>query len=646
MLKEQIAVIELLKNLIRGNTEEFSRVTYTPQKPSFPSCGRTGEASAGMASENPAEPGAFITGTPGGERLARRSPESQGVSSRHLAAFLAELAGNERTDLHHVMVLRRGAVIAEASVAPYRGGTWHASYSMCKTVTGMAVGMLVDEGRLSLEDKVLPLLDKKAILTGKKNLTVEHLLTMSSGVTFNETGMVSGDDWVSGYLQAGIRGTPGKQFEYNSMNTYILSAIVTKVTGETLTEYLRPRLWEPLGIRKVFWESCPMGINKGGWGLFLCTEDAAKLGQLVLQKGRWRGRQLLSEEWVAAMTTKHMETPAHMGPYGYGYQVWLGGRPGSCTFNGMLGQNVVVYPDLDMVIAVNAGSDELFQNCVLLEIVRDYFEGDYRPKERLPECPEDYRRLLDMEKRLERGGLWRNADPGRTGRRGRGGFCKNGTGNCGRHGSGRGRRDAGRWGNRPENPDRLGALEEERMKRMLDGRVYRLEQEHVGLGPLVFQVFHNNYTDGIRTISFYYEEKRFYAAVEEGETLKQMEVGFGCAAVTEVMFHEEPYLLGVEGSFAKDEDGRPVLKLDFAFLEEAVRRRLKCYFLEKERKIELHWDETPGGRLITEGLGELLGDSLKNGFMDRIREKAGVDLPALLVDRTVHPIVTGTLSGS
>ncbi len=642
MLKEQIAVIELLKNLIQGNTEEFSRVTYAPQKPSFWTYGeRAGEA---LAEGNPAPGGRrpFSDGEETG-RLPRKSPESQGISSRHLAAFVSELAKNERTDLHHVVVLRHGAVIAEASVAPYVSGMWHASYSMCKTITGMAIGMLVGEGRLSLDDKVLPLLDKKTILTGKKNLTVEHLLTMSSGVAFNETGMVSGDDWVSGYLQAAVRGTPGKRFEYNSMNTYILSAIVTKVTGETLTEYLRPRLWEPLGIRRVFWESCPKGINKGGWGLFISTEDAAKLGQLVLQKGRWQGKQLVPEEWLAASAKKHMETPENMGPYGYGYQVWLGGRPGSCTFNGMLGQNVVVYPDLDMVVAVNAGSDELFQNCILLDIVQKHFEGDFHPAASLPENPGDHGHLLELERRLAGGGgLWKNKSPGRPGRRGGSGICGRRPGSR-RLSEGRpGRRSgSGHWGRRAENGGELHFMEEERAKRMLDGRVYRLDQEHVGLSPLIFQVFHNNYTDGVRAVAFYYEGRRFYAAFEEGEELKRMEVGFGRPAVTEVLFHGEPYLLGVTGSFGKDEDGRMVLKLDLAFLEEAVRRRLKCYFLEEGGKIEIHWDETPGGRLITEGLGALLGDSLKNGFMDVIRDKAGVDLPALLVDRTIHPVVTG-----
>lgn len=587
MLKEQLAVVELLKNLIKGNTDNISRVTYIPQKTSFYE-----KAEASLP-------------------LPRKTPESQGVSSRYLAAFIEELTKDERTDVHHVVILRHGAVIAEADVAPYENGIWHASYSMCKTVTGMAVGMLIDEGKLSLDDKVIQLLDKKTLFAGhrQKSLTVEHLLTMTSGVTFNETGIISGDDWVDSYLQAAVKGTPGSKFEYNSMNTYILSAIVSKVAGESMMDYLRPRLWEPLGIKKVFWETCPMGINKGGWGLFIGTEDAAKLGQLYLQKGNWEGQQLVSENWVETAVSRHMETPDNMGPYGYGYQVWLGGRPGSYTFNGMLGQNVVVYPDIDMVIAVNAGSDELFQKCVLLNIVRKYFEEGFCPGEECPEDPAAYRQLLDVEQRLKRYG--RRKAPSMAGRK------RNGAGNQ--------------------------ILKETRWKRILDGSVYRLEQTHVGLCPLVFQVFHNNYTDGISSIGFYYENSRFYMTLEEGESLHRVEVGFRKAAVTEVSLHGEPYLLGVEGEFTEDEDGFPVLKVDIAFLEEAVRRKMKCFFKDSFHRVEIHWDETPGSRMITEGLGSLLNDSLKSGFMDTLQNRVGVDIPEILVDRTIHPVVTGSL---
>ena len=595
MLRDHLAVAELLKNLIKGNTDHISRVTYRPEKTAV-----GGEES---------------------EHLERCTPESQGVSSRHLAAFFEELAEDERTDLHHVIVLRHGKVIAQADRAPYRRDVWHTSYSMCKSITGMAIGMLIAEGKLSLEDKIYPILDKKLLFTGghQKSLTVEHLLTMTTGVTFNETGIVSGDDWVTSYLLASTKGKPGKTFEYNSMNTYILSAIVTKITGEPMVEYLRPRLWEPLGIHQVYWETCPMGINKGGWGLFLTTEDAAKLGQLYLRKGNWEGQQLLPECWVEAATSHQEDTPENMGPYGYGYQVWLGGRPGSFTFNGMLGQNVVGYPDLDLVIATNAGSDELFQNCVLLDIVRRYFEVDFEPEEILPEDPAALRKLRDTESVLERFGTTKKKLLKRTDRAKIHSWRRKGS--------------AGE----PE------FLFRERFMKALNGKRYQLNEKHVGLCPLVFQVFHNNYTDGIGSAGFAYEDGRFFLLLEEGEHMHRIEVGFSRAAETVCLFHEEPYLLGVKGEITCDEDGSPVLKLNLAFLEEAVRRTVKCCFRNGYQDLEMRWDETPGSRMITEGLDSLLQDTLKTGLMDTLQNKIGVDLPAILVDRTIHPVVTGHL---
>lgn len=161
--------------------------------------------------------------------------------------------------------MRNNKVICECGFEPYPAGMWHASYSMCKSVTGMAVGMLIGEGRLRLQDKVIDLFGGKKNLLNifrLKDITVEHLLTMTSCVSFNETGIVSGNDWVRGYLESGLIGVPGKKFEYNSMNSYMLSAIITEVTGESLMDYLRPRLWEPMGIHKVFGKPVRRGLQR------------------------------------------------------------------------------------------------------------------------------------------------------------------------------------------------------------------------------------------------------------------------------------------------------------------------------------------------------------------------------------------------
>lgn len=148
----------------------------------------------------------------------------------------------------------------------------------------MAIGLLIDEGKLSLDENIYNIFPGKVnplFKIFRPEITVRHLLTMTSGVTFNESGIVSGNDWLESYLNAPVTGKPGTEFQYNSLNTYVLSAIVSAKTEMTLEEYLRPRLFEPLGITRYLWETCPKGITKGGWGLFICPEDMAKLGRSI-----------------------------------------------------------------------------------------------------------------------------------------------------------------------------------------------------------------------------------------------------------------------------------------------------------------------------------------------------------------------------
>lgn len=219
MAKTELAVAELIWNLIAGKTGNTSKVTYFPQKPAFPEESPEGE-----------------------ERLERMTPESQGISSAHLAAFLEALGAEKSTDIHQVLIARNGKVICECGYAPYPAGLWHASYSMCKSITGMAIGMLIEEGLLTLEARVVDLFRKRKNLLHllrQKDITVRHLLTMTSCVNFNEAGSVTGNDWVRGFLESGLGGVPGKEFMYNSMNSYMLSAIVTELTGETLILILK-----------------------------------------------------------------------------------------------------------------------------------------------------------------------------------------------------------------------------------------------------------------------------------------------------------------------------------------------------------------------------------------------------------------------
>lgn len=605
MAKEQIAVAELVLNMILGKTGG-TRVDYFPQKPDFP----------------------FDTVYE--QAFVRATPESQGISSDLFAALLRELDASKDTEMHHFMALRHGKVICECNFAPYPKGMWHITHSMCKSITGMAIGMLIEEEKLKLDENIYDIFPDHINAFSKifrPVITVENLLTMTSGVTFNESGIVSGNDWLGSFLNASVNGKPGTEFQYNSLNTYVLSAIVTKRTGETLTEYLTPRLFGPLGITKYYWETCPKGITKGGWGLFLCAEDMAKLGQLYLQRGKWNGQQLVSEYWIEISTARHLKT--QNDTYGYGYQLWMEQRPGSFEYNGMLGQNVIIYPDMDMVLVTNAGNKEMFQDCIMLNIIRKYFPVNYHPADVLPENPLSYSLLKRLCGELENG-----------------------------ENNNRSTSLRGRWKrnvvSRRKHSDKkysyriLAAVDRpsdhHSFMRAVSGRTYVMEQQNIGIAPLFVQVFHNNMTDGISEISFTYDAGNFYVSFTEGEVIHKLPVGFGKAADGCVDLHGEHYLVATLGVFARDENDIPVLKLEITFIEECVKRKVHIFFHE-DNGIEIRWNETPGKKMILSGLSsiteELSGNFLYNSLLGD--HNITTELLHRLMEQTIEPAVRGYL---
>ena len=608
MAKEQIAVAELVLNMILGKTGG-TRVDYFPQKPDFPFDAVYEQA------------------------FVRATPESQGISSDLFAALLRELDTSKDTEMHHFMALRHGKVICECNFAPYPKGMWHITHSMCKSITGMAIGMLIEEEKLKLDENIYDIFPDHINAFSKifrPVITVENLLTMTSGVTFNESGIVSGNDWLGSFLNASVNGKPGTEFQYNSLNTYVLSAIVTKRTGETLTEYLTPRLFGPLGITKYYWETCPKGITKGGWGLFLCAEDMAKLGQLYLQRGKWNGQQLVSEYWIEISTARHLKT--QNDTYGYGYQLWMEQRPGSFEYNGMLGQNVIIYPDMDMVLVTNAGNKEMFQDCIMLNIIRKYFPVNYHPADVLPENPLSHSLLKRLCGELENG----EHNNRSTSLRGR---WKRNVVSRRKHSD---KKYSYRISAAVDRPS-----DHHSFMRAVSGRTYVMEQQNIGIAPLFVQVFHNNMTDGISEISFTYDAGNFYVSFTEGEVIHKLPVGFGKAADGCVDLHGEHYLVATLGEFARDENDIPVLKLEITFIEECVKRKAHIFFYE-DNGIEIRWNETPGKKMILAGLSsiteELSGNFLYNSLLGD--HNITTELLHRLMEQTIEPAVRGYLKSS
>ena len=632
MAKEQLAVIEMVTNMILGKTEGISKVDFVPQKTRCPEP----ENGMHMHDKVPVIQDQDIEKTKNQQQIfPRKTPESQGIVSDHLRYLIQELADSPNTDMHHFMVLRHGNVICEADFAPYRKGIWHITHSMCKSITGMAVGFLVEEGKLELSENIYKIFSDKGstwVKMFRPEVTVENLLTMTSGVTFNESGIVSGNDWLESYLNASVAEKPGTKFQYNSLNSYVLSAIITERTGMPMDEYLKPRLFEPLGITDYLWEKCPRGITKGGWGLFMHTEDMAKLGQLYLNKGKWNGKQIIPESWAEASVTKKIDSIE--GTYGYGYQLWMEERPGSFEYNGMLGQNVLIYPDVDMVIVTNAGNEELFQDNVMLNIIRKYFPVDWMPKETLPENPIAYAKLQELTEiclkkqqcynhplTVCKGGWKKNSEKYRA----RGKYIET----------------------QKARKQQIHLLED-----LLDGVHYELDQSSVGLFPLVMQVMHNNMTDGISKIGF---RKGMILCFQEGEELIELEMGWSKYIENKLTVHGETYLVAVKGELSSDVDDNPVLKVEIAYLEEAMRRKLYVTFVRNTgnnrdlippEHIEIKWYESPGKALIMEGMESITTEVTKHPIYSRIRENGGIDLLHRLMEQTIEPVIKGRIIDS
>jgi CubicO group peptidase (beta-lactamase class C family) len=293
--------------------------------------------------------------------LPRSTPEAQGISSEALAAFL-DAAESQVRHLHSLVVLRRGQVVAEGYWEPYGAAIPHMLFSLSKSFTSTAIGLLVGEGRLSVEERVLDHFSEEAPAERSAHLRamrVRHLLTMTTGHEADPTRAIrqADVDWVRAFLAEPVTREPGTHFVYNSGASYMLSAIVQRITGQRLVHYLTPRLFAPLGFSNPTWETSPQGIDVGGWGLKATTREIAAFGQLYLQKGVWEGRQLIPAEWVSAATARQVPNGPSPNPdweQGYGYQFWRC-RHGAYRGDGAFGQFCVVLPEQEAVVAITSG---------------------------------------------------------------------------------------------------------------------------------------------------------------------------------------------------------------------------------------------------------------------------------------------------
>ncbi len=535
--------------------------------------------------------GTQIPYTPQKLRIAKRAeapsvrvrPEEIGLSSSYLRDFLEALESDRGIALHTLSISRWGKPFLAVAAPGYDLSVRHLTHSVCKTVTGLAVGLLLDEGKLSLDTPLYTLFpDKLSPLYGGKSrlITIRHLLSMSSGVPFAETGSVTSEDWIRSFFDAVPTFTPGTGFAYNSMNSYMLSAVIERITKQSLPDYLRPRLFEPLGIDDIVWERCPRGITKGGWGLYLAPGDMLKLGELILSRGMYKGRRLIPAKWIDEMCRPHKATPEKLGPYSYGYQIWVAEDGKSLLCNGMLGQNIWICPENGIVLCCNAGNCELYQQGNLLPLVREYFSRPFPPS--LKKDRRGYRRLRRVAESFF---------ATRT-------FTK--PYHAPHH----------EWHGRGF-PKLLSTL---------PNTTFVAAPNNFGLLPVFVMLMQNSLNQGIHSIHMGVFDKKLYAYIKEGNESYRIGIGFSDFVENVVTVRGESYLLRARGEFCDDTDGFPVFKMEFIFPELPCARRIKLYYAEKEPFMVL--SEQPGQGIL-DGILDNLSVTMKRGdfWADLLRSR-------------------------
>lgn len=476
----------------------------------------------------------------------RATPESQGISSDHIRRFLEELNRGGDLFMQDVLILRHGQLLCAASFDSQVLTAPKHTFSACKSITSLAIGLLIDDGLLHLDDKIVDLFEDIVSVAARrrlKNMSVEDLLTMRAGVLFSEPEALSETDWSKAFLNSSLKGDPGTEFHYNSLNTYMLSVIVRRKTGKGLLPFLQERLFDPMGITDVLWETCPAGIEKGGWGLYIRPEDIAKLGQLVLNNGLWQGRQLISSEYIHAATSAHASPPPELGDFDYGYQIWVGRKSPTFLFNGMLGQNVLGFRDSGILLVTNAGADTDYQESRYFEIVDRYFGGQFPVS--LPEDPESVARLQNYVTELSAY-------------------------------------------SRPTVP--LDKQAEPFLHRSFAAADPKAAS--VGLLPMALQALHNNYTSGLASVAISVRGELPELIYRENNAAYRFPVGLGKPQISQLDMNGDIYQVAVSGRFTHDEEERPVFYIKLAFLETPSVRIIKL-ILTPDGAL-LRQTETPG----------------------------------------------------
>ncbi len=545
------------------------------------------------------------------ERFFRRStPERHGISSKRIYNMLVSLESEKRANIHNLVILAGGEIISECSRDGYGVNVAHLSHSMSKTVTGMIIGILHSDGLIDLDDAIvdifpeIPYRDKRFA-----NITVRHLLTMTSGVDFGEAGSITESKWTEAFFASSLRFAPGSKFAYNSMNSYILARVAERVSGKPFATLAGERFFAPLEIRNYLWEKSPEGTEKGGWGLYMSAESWAKVGYMFLSGGVFRERRILPREWVECSGRDGAQTGYVSGDFDYGYQIWYSREGGEYLFNGMLGQNVWICPKNDVVVVVMSGNNELFQDSPALEIIRRHLGGEINDELHRA----DYRVLRERETEFF---------------------------------------DSRRWVRPREKKHGLFYWLGIRRRETFDvlwSRVlgeYRFGKNNDGMLPLVVRAMQNNLNSTLESLSLFRRNSELYLTFVESGVKHILTVGLYEPRGAVLDFRGEKYIVKCMGEAILLADGTAEYRIELIFPELPNTRMLKITAMNDDR-IRLELFETPNNKIVENLLSRVASfSSVASVSMEIIERRFGDGIIARTLRRAFCPMLIGASADS
>jgi hypothetical protein len=514
--------------------------------------------------------------------FSRRSCHKLGISPKRLTAMLVALEAERRANLHNLMIIKNGQVICECSHPGYDVNVAHLSHSMSKSLVGILIAMLIEDGALSENDLAISFFDGMSFSDKRmKSLTVKHLLEMKSGVDFAEVGIVTETEWTKAFFNSSMSAAPGETFKYNSLNSYILGRIAERAAGCDITEYLEHRLLAPLGINNYFWEKSPEGYIKGGFGVYMSCESWAKIGMLILGKGEFFGKRIFSEKTAERLCARRSEVTPDKGSFDYGYHIWVGRDDEEYLINGMLGQNVWIYPKAGIVVSLNCGNNELFSESPALNILRSHLKN----------LPED--KIFTREEQKEYTKTVK-------------GFFRN------RH-----------W-ILPLEKERsilssLGFKTAYPFDKKWNGILgeYAFSDNGCSILPTFVGFIQNSYSDGINKVDIRRVGEGLFFTFTEGEKIYEFEAGLYDFKTTVLDIRGESYIVKAMASAIEDEDRNPIFKLELIFPELPNTKLIK--FSQSLGRMTMRMSETPNEKIAEGFLTNL--NSPKAAFVIGMLEK-------------------------